>query len=208
MVKCSRSVRSIGSFLIFDGVTSATQLVNRYCKFINVCEGIIWRISWPSLNRKNKYPTNIIHVPRQPTRPELIANINPREHSFVSKTQTLIAVNINEFTVLCMAVTYKPELILFVKWSSRGSRPLGLLQTYFTTSFMVWSNFRFPFELLKHVCSCLYGLVHIVYCDVCDQNFSFSHQLQWRKKNTAHLSPPWARSVCQECLMPPLMSST
>ncbi len=25
-----------------------------YCKFINVCEGFIWRTSRPSLNRKNK----------------------------------------------------------------------------------------------------------------------------------------------------------
>ncbi len=29
-----------------------------YCKFINVCEGFIWRISRSSLNRKNKYHTN------------------------------------------------------------------------------------------------------------------------------------------------------
>ena len=29
----------------------------------------------------------------------MIANINPREHGFVSKTQTLINANINEFTV-------------------------------------------------------------------------------------------------------------
>ena len=27
-----------------------------YCKFINVFEGFIWRISQPSLNCKNKYP--------------------------------------------------------------------------------------------------------------------------------------------------------
>ncbi len=70
-----------------------------YCKFINVCEGFIWRISRPSLNRKNKNPANIIHVPRQLTSPKLTANINPREHGFVSKTQTLIPANINEFAV-------------------------------------------------------------------------------------------------------------
>ncbi len=29
------------------------------CKFINVCEGFIWR---PFLNRKHKYPVNIIPV--------------------------------------------------------------------------------------------------------------------------------------------------
>ncbi len=34
------------------------------------------------------------------TRPQLIANITPREHGFVSKMQTLIPSNINEFTVL------------------------------------------------------------------------------------------------------------
>ncbi len=33
-----------------------------YCKLINVCEGLIWRISRPSLNRKNKCPANIIHA--------------------------------------------------------------------------------------------------------------------------------------------------
>ncbi len=71
----------------------------QYCKFINVCEGFIWRISRPSLNRKNKYPANIIHVPRQLTRPKLTTSINPREHGFVSKTQTLIPENITEFTV-------------------------------------------------------------------------------------------------------------
>ncbi len=38
--------------------------VLKYCKFSNVCEGFIWRISRPSLNRKYKYPANIIHVPR------------------------------------------------------------------------------------------------------------------------------------------------
>ncbi len=48
---------------------------------------------------KINYPTNIICVPRQLTSAELTANINPREHGFVSKTQTLIPVNINEFTV-------------------------------------------------------------------------------------------------------------
>ncbi len=31
---------------------------------------------------------------------ELTANINPHEHGFASKMQTLIPVNINEFTVL------------------------------------------------------------------------------------------------------------
>ena len=67
---------------------------------MNVCEGFIWRISRPSLNGKNKYHANIFHVPRYLTRPELTANINPREHAdFVSKTQTLIPANINEFTV-------------------------------------------------------------------------------------------------------------
>ncbi len=30
---------------------------------------------------------------------ELTANINPHEHGFASKTQTLIPTNINEFTV-------------------------------------------------------------------------------------------------------------
>ncbi len=27
-----------------------------YCKFIDVCEGFIWRFLRPPLNRKNKYP--------------------------------------------------------------------------------------------------------------------------------------------------------
>ncbi len=80
-----------------------------YCKFINVWEGFIWRISRPSLNRKNKYPTNIIHVPRQLTRPKLTANINPCEHGFVSKTQTLIPANINELTV--MLYTVEPHIM-------------------------------------------------------------------------------------------------
>ncbi len=34
----------------------------QYHKFINVCEGFIWRVSQASLNHKNKYPANIIHV--------------------------------------------------------------------------------------------------------------------------------------------------
>ena len=54
-----------------------------YCKFINVCEGFIWRISRPSLTCKNKYPANIVHVPRQLTRPKLTANINPSEHEWI-----------------------------------------------------------------------------------------------------------------------------
>ncbi len=37
----------------------------------------------------------IIHVPQG----KLTANINPHEHGFVSKMQTLIPANINEFTV-------------------------------------------------------------------------------------------------------------
>ena len=67
--------------------------VSKFCKFINVYEGFIWRILRPSLNRKNKYPANIIHVPRQLTRPKLTANINPHEHVFISKMQTLIPAN-------------------------------------------------------------------------------------------------------------------
>ncbi len=74
--------------------------VNSIEFIITVCEGFIWQISRPSLNRKNKYPANIIHVPRQLTRPKLTANINSREHGFVSKTQTLFSTNINEFTVI------------------------------------------------------------------------------------------------------------
>ncbi len=35
-----------------------------YCKFINVCEGFIWRISRPSLNHKNKYQKYNSSVPR------------------------------------------------------------------------------------------------------------------------------------------------
>ena len=47
--------------------------------------------------RKNKYPLTITScVPRYLTRPELNTNINPRQHGFVSKTQTLISPNINE----------------------------------------------------------------------------------------------------------------
>ena len=34
------------------------------------------------------------------TRPELTANINPGEHGFVSKIQTLVSATINEFTVI------------------------------------------------------------------------------------------------------------
>ena len=50
----------------------------------------MWRISRPSLNRKNKYPANRIHVPRQLTRPKLItANISPREHGFVSQNANI-----------------------------------------------------------------------------------------------------------------------
>ena len=49
----------------------------------------MWRISQPSLNRKNKYPANIIHVPRQLTRPKLTANINPREHGFCLKNASI-----------------------------------------------------------------------------------------------------------------------
>ncbi len=43
-----------------------TALQMKYCKFINVCEGFIWRISQQSLNSKTKkkYPANIIHVPK------------------------------------------------------------------------------------------------------------------------------------------------
>ncbi len=75
------------------------------------------RISRPSLNRKNKYPANIIHVPRQLTRPKLTANINPREHGFVSKLQTLIPANISVFTVIFSIVVnqyheYSQELYI------------------------------------------------------------------------------------------------
>ena len=57
-------------------------------------------------NLKNKYPANIIHVPRQLTRPKLTANVYPRKHGFVSKMQTLIPVNINKFTIALIAVRY------------------------------------------------------------------------------------------------------
>ncbi len=46
------------------GLLAQLVLISHYCKFINVCEGFIWRISRPSLNRKNKYPVDIIYVPR------------------------------------------------------------------------------------------------------------------------------------------------
>ena len=47
---------------------------------------------------------NIIHVPGKLTRPELTANMNPREHGFVSESRTLIPANINEFTVWRLSV--------------------------------------------------------------------------------------------------------
>ncbi len=75
-----------------------------YCKFINVCEGFIWRISQPSLNRKNKYPANVIHV--QLTRPKLTANINPCEHVFSLKNANINPANINEFTVFHVSARY------------------------------------------------------------------------------------------------------
>ncbi len=68
--------------------------------------------------RKNKYPANIIHVPRQLTRPKLTPNINPRQHGFVSKTETLIPANINEFTVtdsMCQETVYGQDR-LFSSW--------------------------------------------------------------------------------------------
>ncbi len=40
-----------------------------------------------------------MYVPILLTRPEPTANINPHGHGFVTKTQTLIPANINEFTV-------------------------------------------------------------------------------------------------------------
>ncbi len=44
--------------------------------------------------------TNIIHVlPRYLRRPELTTNINTCKYGFISKMQTLIAANSNEFTV-------------------------------------------------------------------------------------------------------------
>ncbi len=55
-----------------------------------------------TLTRKNKYPANIIHVPRQVrqlTRPKLTANINAREHGFVSKNANINPREHNEFTV-------------------------------------------------------------------------------------------------------------
>ncbi len=66
------------------------------------------------LGNEYKYPANIIiHVPRQQTRPtKLTANINPREHGFVSKTQTLLPANINEFTVLIVCPCYNHSLAI------------------------------------------------------------------------------------------------
>ncbi len=97
------SSRSWHFFFYLPMITYNQFVATIYCKFINVCEGFICRISRPSLSRKNKYPANIIHVPRQLTRPKVTTNINPREHGFVSKTQTLIPVNINEFRVFLLA---------------------------------------------------------------------------------------------------------
>ncbi len=72
-----------------------------YCKFINFCEGLIFRYLRPSLNhkKKKKKTANLIHVPRVLKRANLTANINPCKHGFVSKKQTLIPTKIKEFTV-------------------------------------------------------------------------------------------------------------
>ncbi len=84
------------SFFWNFGPWSSAQVIfwesynfEQYCKFINVGEGFIWRISRPSLNHKNKYPANLIHVPKQLTRPKLTANINPRENGFCLKNANI-----------------------------------------------------------------------------------------------------------------------
>ena len=53
-------------------------------------------------------------IPRKLTRPELTANINPHEHDLVSKTQTLIPTNINEFTAFS-AFHHLPNTCTYVK---------------------------------------------------------------------------------------------
>ncbi len=60
----ARGGGSVAMTLILWGVGGIISMMGKYCKFTDVCEGFIWRISRPSLNRKNKYSTNIIHVPR------------------------------------------------------------------------------------------------------------------------------------------------
>ncbi len=59
----------------------------------------ISRTSRPSLNR-------ILNTAN------ITANINPREHVFVSKTQILITANINEFTVPSKIVVLLNSVVL------------------------------------------------------------------------------------------------
>ncbi len=47
---------------------------------------------------QKRIPANSIPVPRKLTTPQLTMNINPCEHGFVSKMQTLIPMTITEFT--------------------------------------------------------------------------------------------------------------
>ena len=114
----------------------------------------IWRISWPSLNHKNKYPANIIHVPRQLTRPELTANINPRKHGFVWKAQTLIPANINEFTVLYLTTqtiaSYSIWLILKVDKCVYGCHSLRYYSSVYNYIDWLWYSSGDLYQSVKH----------------------------------------------------------
>ncbi len=56
-------------------------------------------------NAKINTPKHNSCVARQLTRSEITANNNPHEGGFVSKTQTLIPANINEFTIITANTT-------------------------------------------------------------------------------------------------------
>ncbi len=135
-------------------------ILGGYCKFINVWKGpFICRISWPSSNRKNKYPANIIHIPRQLTRPWLTANINPREHGFVSKTQRLIPANINEFTV-CFSYQNGVVSIVVVLVSSSVCTPPAVVVSFTTAARRkrgggISSFSALPVSSLRTLCPCL-----------------------------------------------------
>ncbi len=56
LVRWQKQTKSLTlKYILYSLLKHVTYI---YCKFTNLCEGFIWWISWPSLNRKNKYHAN------------------------------------------------------------------------------------------------------------------------------------------------------
>ena len=98
-------------------------------------------------------PANIIHVPTKLIRPELTVSINLRTHGFVSKMQTLIPMNIHEFTTQRMCTS-----CVLVKTKFHTS------YFYFLEHFIMFTN-DFDQELTKtstrHMKASNFSVIHI-----------------------------------------------